>query len=123
MFAAFSRAEVSPFRDAATIASLRALTRRMSMPISLPITAILGGAPRGPGRVRARDQGLGRGAAGIDASAADEIALDDSHLHPGAGKAERQRWPGLAGADDDCVICSHPSPPNLRRQAARRSTL
>src|SRR5262249_44513150 len=37
MLAAFSRAEVRPFRDAATIASVRALTRRMSMPISLPI--------------------------------------------------------------------------------------
>src|SRR6516164_4490022 len=46
MFAAFSRAEVSPFRDAATIASLRALTRRMSTPISPPITTPYSAARR-----------------------------------------------------------------------------
>jgi hypothetical protein len=84
MLAAFSRAEVSPFRDAATIASVRALTRRMSMPISTPDHhTILGGAPRDPGGIGARYQSLGRGAAGIDASAADEMSLNDSDLHPG----------------------------------------
>src|SRR6516164_5422975 len=46
MFAAFSRAEVSPFRDAATIASLRALTRRMSTPISPSITTPYSAARR-----------------------------------------------------------------------------
>src|SRR5215831_16374656 len=46
MFAAFSRAEVRPFRDAATIASLRALTRRMSMPTSPPITTPYSAARR-----------------------------------------------------------------------------
>src|ERR1700746_386669 len=111
MLAAFSRAEVSPFRDAATIASLRALTRRMSMPTSPPIaTPYSAGAPRGPGGIGARYQRLGRGAAGIDASAADEMALDDSHLHPGARQAECQRWSGLAGADDDRVEVGHDKP-------------
>ena len=57
----------------------------MSMPISPPITIILGGAPRDPGGIGGRYQGLGRGAAGIDASAADEMALNDSDLHPDAG--------------------------------------
>ena len=46
-----------------------------------------------PGGIGARYQGLGRGAAGIDASAADEMALNDSHLHPGAGQAECQDGP------------------------------
>src|SRR5215472_7302080 len=46
MLAAFSSADVSPFRDAATIASLRALTCRMSMPISPPITTPYSAARR-----------------------------------------------------------------------------
>src|SRR5215470_17636327 len=37
---------------------------------------ILGGAPRGPGGIGARYQGLGRGAAGVGAGAANETALD-----------------------------------------------
>src|SRR5262249_23314532 len=45
--------------------------------------SILGGAPRDPRGVGARYQGLGRGAAGIDTSAADEMSLNDSDLHPG----------------------------------------
>ena len=77
---------------------------------------ILRGAPRDPGGIGARYQGLGRGAAGIDASAADEMALNDSHLHPGPGKAERQRWSGLAGADDDRVEVGHDKP--LQQQEA-----
>src|SRR5262249_22101458 len=68
---------------------------------------ILGGASCNPGGIGARYQGLGRGAAGIDASAADEMAFDDSHLHPGAGQPERHRWSGLAGADDDRVEVGH----------------
>jgi hypothetical protein len=58
----------------------------------------------------ARHQGLGRGAAGIDASAADEMSLNDSDLHPGAGQAECQRWSGLAGTDDDRVEVGHDKP-------------
>jgi hypothetical protein len=66
----------------------------MSMPTSTPDHhTILRGAPRDPGGIGARYQGFGRGAAGIDASAADETALNDSHLHPGAGQVERQRYP------------------------------
>ena len=71
---------------------------------------ILGGAARDPGGIGARYQGLGRGAAGIDASSADEMALNDSHLHRGAGKAECQRWSGLAGADDDRVEVRYDKP-------------
>ena len=86
MFAAFSRAEVSPFRDAATIASFaRFDPPHVDADIAPDRHTVLGGAPRSPGSIGARDQGLGRGAAGIDASAADEMALNDSHLHPGAG--------------------------------------
>ena len=46
---------------------------------------ILGGAPRDPRGIGAHYHGLGRGAAGIDAGAADEMELNDGHLHPGAG--------------------------------------
>jgi hypothetical protein len=38
------------------------------------------------------------------------MALDDRHLHPGAGQAERQRWSGLAGADDDRIEVGHDKP-------------
>jgi hypothetical protein len=38
------------------------------------------------------------------------MALDDSHFHPGAGKAEGQRWSGLAGADDDRVEIGRDKP-------------
>src|SRR5262249_4959557 len=51
-----------------------------------------------------------------DTSALDEMALNDSHLHPGAGQAERQRWSGLAGADDDRVEVGHDKP--LQQQEA-----
>jgi hypothetical protein len=44
------------------------------------------------------------------------MALNDSHLHPGTGKAECQRWPGLAGADDDRVKVGHDKP--LQQQEA-----
>jgi hypothetical protein len=63
-----------------------------------------------PGGMGARYQGLGRGAAGIDASAADETSLNDSHLHPSVGQAECQTWSGLAGADDDRVEVGHDKP-------------
>src|SRR5262245_36930199 len=71
---------------------------------------ILGGAPRGQSGISGRTPGLGRCAAGIDASAADKMALDDSRLHPGAGQAERQGWSGLAAADDDRVEIRHDKP-------------
>jgi hypothetical protein len=54
---------------------------------------ILGGAPRDSGGIGARYQGLGRGAAGIDASPADEMALNDSHLHPGPAKRNAKDGP------------------------------
>ena len=51
---------------------------------------VIGRTPRQLCGIGARHQRLCRRAAGIDAGAADEIALDDRDLHPGAGKAERQ---------------------------------
>jgi hypothetical protein len=88
---------------------------RVINPPQIPISppdhhTILGGAPRDPGGIGARYQGLGRGAAGIDASATDEMALNESHLHPGAGWAECQRWSGLAGADNDRVEVERDTP-------------
>jgi hypothetical protein len=44
------------------------------------------------------------------------MALDDSHLHAGAGEAECQRWSGLAGADDDRIEVGHDEP--LQQQEA-----
>jgi hypothetical protein len=63
----------------------------------------LGGAARQVGGMGARHQGLGRRAAGVDASAAEELALDDADLHPGRTEADREERPRLAGADDDRV--------------------
>jgi hypothetical protein len=53
--------------------------------------------------IGARDQGLGRHAAGVDAGAAEQLALDQRDPHAGGGQAADQRRPGLAGADDDGV--------------------
>src|SRR5262249_31350745 len=61
------------------------------------------GAACNPGRAGAGDKGLGRNAADVDASAAETIALDDRRLVTRAREADRQRGPGLAGADDDRV--------------------
>jgi transposase len=44
------------------------------------------------------------------------MALNNSHLHPGAGQAERQRWSGLAGADDDRIEVAHDRPPSSKRR-------
>src|SRR6185312_14411226 len=51
----------------------------------------------------AGDQGLGGRAAGIDAGAAEILALDQRHRHPGLTQPLGQRRAGLAGADDDGV--------------------
>ena len=86
---------------------------------------VFGGMAREVGGIGARHQGLGRGAAGIDAGAADQVAFDDRHLHAGAGETERQRRPGLAGADDDRVVvghrCSRPAQPSGRPRRAMNS--
>ena len=53
--------------------------------------------------IGAGDQRLGRRAAGVDAGAAEQVALDQRDLHAGAGQPAGERRPGLAGADDDRV--------------------
>src|SRR6266705_420723 len=61
-----------------------------------------------PGEIRnptARDHRFGRGAAYVDASAADVLALDHRDLPAGAGERERKRLARLASTDDYCVVC------------------
>ena len=65
--------------------------------------------------IRARHHGLGRDAAGIDACAAEQLALDDRDLHACRGHALRERWPRLSRADDDRVeIARHENPPAIQ---------
>ena len=54
-------------------------------------------------RIGARDQRLGRRAAGVDASPADQIALDQRDLLPGRRKPADHRRAGLPRADHDRV--------------------
>ena len=69
--------------------------------------AVFGRPPRRLRRIGARHQRLGRRAAGVDAGAADEIALDDRDLHAGAGQPQCQSRPGLTGANYDRVVVGH----------------
>jgi hypothetical protein len=55
------------------------------------------------GNIGARDQSLGRNAAGVDAGATEVLALDDRDAQALLRKASGERWAGLAGPDDDCV--------------------
>ena len=81
----------------------------------------LGRPARHVRRPGARDQGLGRDAAVVDAGAAEALALDDRDLAALPDEAAGQRRPRLSGADDDRIIaCGHcpsllaphrPSPP------------
>ena len=61
------------------------------------------GPPRQVGGVGAGNQGLGGRAAGVDAGAAEQLALDDGDLHPGLAETNGKGRARLAGADDDCV--------------------
>jgi hypothetical protein len=53
--------------------------------------------------VGARDQGLGRFATRVDASAPDQAAFRDGHSHSRSGEPARQGRAGLTGPDDDGV--------------------
>jgi hypothetical protein len=64
-------------------------------------------------RIGAGHHGLGRGAAGIDAGPAEELALDDRDLLPRLGQPPCQGRPRLAGADDDGVEIRHRSLPPI----------
>ena len=66
----------------------------------------VGGAPGDVGGAGARDQGLGRDAAVVDAGAAEVLALDERGLHARFGQAHRERRCGLAAADHDRVVGS-----------------
>ena len=65
--------------------------------------AVVGGAPGEVRGVGAGDERLGRHAAGVDAGAAEQLALDEGDFHAGAGQPAGERRTGLAGADDDGV--------------------
>ena len=75
----------------------------MSTRTAVEHDAVFGGAAGEVRGVGAGDQRLGRHAAGVDAGAAEQLALDERDLHPGAGQAAGERRAGLAGADDDGV--------------------
>ena len=92
------------------------------MPTGPPIIdAELGAAPRDVRGVGARDQRLGRHAAGVDAGAAEQLALDQRDRHAGGGQPAGERRPGLAGADDDRVEGAASSQRRHDQQARRRS--
>jgi hypothetical protein len=53
--------------------------------------------------IGAGDKRLGRHATGIDAGSAELLPLDEGDFHARLGESGRERWSGLAAADDDCV--------------------
>ena len=55
------------------------------------------------GGVGAGDHGFGRNTSGVDAGAAEEIALDDGDALAGSGEAGGKGGSGLSGTDDDGV--------------------
>src|SRR5947207_3806677 len=65
--------------------------------------AVLGAAPREVRGIGTGDERLGGHAAGVDAGAAEQMALDQGHRHPGGGKPAGERRAGLPGADDDRI--------------------
>ena len=68
----------------------------------------LGGPARQVSGVGAGHQGLGRRAAGVDAGAAEQLALGDRDLHPGPGQPDGEDRPRLARPDDDGVeVAAH----------------
>ena len=83
----------------------------------------LRGAARDVGGAGARDQGLGRDAAVVDAGAAEALALDDRDPLAGRGETVGERRTGLAGADDDGIETTRHvlSPAHFSRSAPRRA--
>src|SRR5258707_10544630 len=53
--------------------------------------------------VGAGDESLGGRAAGVDAGAAEELALDERDAAAGLREASGEGWAGLTGADDDGI--------------------
>jgi hypothetical protein len=86
------RPSSTPTRDCSEIASFLALTRAMSARTGPSITTRkIGGAARHMDRIGTGNQGLCRNAAGIDASAAERIALDDGDGRVRRGAPSGQR--------------------------------
>ena len=75
--------------------------------------AIVRATPRHVHRVGARDQRLGRRAAGVDAGAAEAAALDDGDPLACACQPSGEGRPRLSGANDDRIIVGHAVLPGL----------
>jgi hypothetical protein len=73
------------------------------------VDAVIGGAPRQISGIRARDQSLGRRAAGVHAGPAEQLSLDNGHGHAGTRQPPGERWTSLAGTEDDGVEAAHRS--------------
>ena len=69
------------------------------------------------GGAGAGDQRLRRHAAGIDAGAAEELALDQRHLHALFDHPGGKKRAGLAGADNDGVEAFHATAPDDQHRA------
>lgn len=65
--------------------------------------AVLAGPPRQVRRISTGNQRLRRCAAGVDAGAAEQLALDHRHGHARAGQTPGQRRDCLTRADDDRI--------------------
>src|SRR5262249_15890722 len=82
--------------------------------------AVFARAPRHMRNVGAGNQRLGRRATGVDAGAAEAIALDDGDVHACPCQTVRQGGPGLTGTDDDRIERLHFDSPCLADLQARR---
>ena len=96
--------------------SLRALTAFMSTETGPATHAVVGGGAGLLGDVGAGDHGFGGSAAGVDAGAAEELALDVGDGAASLGEASGERWAGLAGPDDDGVeVFGHQTLETIKR--------
>ena len=76
-----------------------------------------------PGQMRHLGTGhqrLGRHATGVDAGAAEQVALDQRHALARRGQASGQRRTGLAGTDDDRVVSARSWQQRHRPRCRRR---
>ena len=75
---------------------------------SAGVNPVLAGTACKMGDIGTGHQCLGRDAAGVDASAAEMLSLDDGDAKTFIRQAAGERRSGLAGADDDGVVaCGH----------------
>ena len=83
--------------------------------VAIQHDAVVGGPTREMCGIRAGHQRLGGHASGVDAGAAEELALHERDCHSGASQAAGERRSGLSGPDDDGVEASHGSADNIRK--------